>query len=94
MVWPYIRSMHGEGVSYSLELTRRLFRSRSLRIALRVRGPDGQVTGCRMSNGQFRIVLADGLRIEIDPGFDASELRRLITALNGGDLRGIVAHQV
>ena len=47
-----------------------------------------------VSNGQFRIVLADGLRIEIDPGFDASELRRLITALNGGDLRGIVAHPV
>ncbi len=51
-------------------------------------------TGNGVSNGQFRIVLADGLRIEIDPGFDASELRRLITALNGGDLRGIVAHQV
>jgi hypothetical protein len=38
--------------------------------------------------GQFRIVLADGLGVEIEPGFDASELRRLITALNGVDLRG------
>jgi hypothetical protein len=45
-------------------------------------------------NGQFRIVLADGLQIEIEPGFDASELRRLIIALKGGDLGGIMAHPV
>lgn len=38
-------------------------------------------------NGQFRIVLADGLRIEVDPGFDAAELRRLIAALDCLELR-------
>src|SRR6266700_5769885 len=36
-------------------------------------------TGSMVRNGQFRIVLAQGLRIEIEPGFDAAELRRLIT---------------
>jgi hypothetical protein len=39
-------------------------------------------------NGQFRVVLAGGLRIEVEPGFDAIELRRLIMALDSGDLRG------
>jgi hypothetical protein len=43
-------------------------------------------TGSKVRNGQFRIVLAQGLRIEVEPGFDAAELRRLITALDGGDL--------
>jgi hypothetical protein len=38
-------------------------------------------------SGQFRIALADGLRIEVEPGFDAGELRRLIAALDGGPLR-------
>ena len=42
-------------------------------------------------NGQFRIVLAEGLRIEIERGFDAAELRRLIAALSGGDLRSGLA---
>jgi|ERR1035438_1377328 transposase-like protein len=32
---------------------------------------------------QFRVVLADGLRIEVEPGFDAAELRRLLAALDG-----------
>jgi len=32
--------------------------------------------------GQFRVVLADGVRIEVDAGFDAAELRRLIAALD------------
>jgi len=36
-------------------------------------------------NGQFRVVLAQGLRIEIEPGFDAAELRRLIAALYGSE---------
>ena len=31
---------------------------------------------------KFRIVLSQGLRIEVEPGFDASELRRLISALD------------
>ena len=43
-------------------------------------------------NGQFRIVLAEGLRIEVEPGFDAAELRRLIAVLNGGDLRSSWSH--
>jgi len=38
-------------------------------------------------NVQFRVVLAQGLRIEVDPGFDATELRRLITALDGSESR-------
>jgi hypothetical protein len=42
-------------------------------------------------NGRFRVVLAQGLRIEVDPGFDATELRRLIGALDGGDLHGCLS---
>ncbi len=45
-------------------------------------------------NGQFRIVLAGGLRVEVEPGFDAAELRRLIVALDSGDLRGSLARSV
>lgn len=33
-------------------------------------------------SGQFRVVLAQGLRIEVEPCFDAAELRRLIAALD------------
>jgi transposase-like protein len=39
-------------------------------------------------SSQFRVVLSDGLRIEIEMGFDAAELRRLIAALAGVELRG------
>jgi len=42
--------------------------------------------GSLVPNGQFRIVLTDGLRIEVEPGFDAAELLRLIAVLDGGDL--------
>jgi hypothetical protein len=49
-------------------------------------------TGSEAWNGQFRIVLADGLRIEVELGFDAAELRRLIAVLNGGDLRSSWPH--
>ena len=45
-------------------------------------------------HGQFRIVLADGLRVEVDPGFDAAELRRLIAALDGRQSRGFVSRPV
>ena len=38
-------------------------------------------------NGQFRVVLADGLRIVVEPGFNAAELRRLIAALDSIHLR-------
>lgn len=51
-------------------------------------------TGSMVRNGQFRIVLAQGLRIEVEPGFDAAELRRLITALDGGDLCGRLSRLV
>ena len=44
--------------------------------------------------GQFRIVLADGLRIEVDAGFDAAELRRPIVAINGGQLHGLLSRSV
>jgi hypothetical protein len=50
--------------------------------------------GSLLQSGQFRIVLADGLRIEVDPGFDAAGLRRLITALDGGDLCGRLSRPV
>ena len=39
-------------------------------------------------NGGFRVELAEGLRIEVEPGFDAAELRRLIAALDGVRSRG------
>lgn len=45
-------------------------------------------------NGQFRIVLAQGLRIEVEAGFDAGELRRLIAALDGAALRGCLPQSV
>ena len=47
-----------------------------------------------LRNGQFRVVLAHGLRIEVDPGFDAAELRRLIAALDSGELRGCSSRPV
>lgn len=43
--------------------------------------------GSLARNGQFRVVLAQGLWIEIEPGFDAVELRRLIAALDGTESR-------
>ena len=39
-------------------------------------------TASRGRRGQFRVVLSQGLRIEVEPGFDAAELRRLIAALD------------
>jgi len=48
-------------------------------------GPSGE------RGGQFRIVLSQGLRIEVEPGFDAAELRRLITALDDAERRSGLA---
>ena len=45
-------------------------------------------------NGHFRVVLSEGLRIEVDAGFDAAELRRLITALGSRELRSSLSHWV
>jgi hypothetical protein len=50
--------------------------------------------GSLVPNGQFRIVLTDGLRIEVEPGFDAAELLRLIAVLDGGDLRSRLSRPV
>jgi hypothetical protein len=32
-------------------------------------------------SGHFRVVLAQGISIEVEPGFDVAELRRLVAAL-------------
>ena len=50
-------------------------------------------TGSVASGGQFRIVLDDGLRIEIEPGFDVAELRRLIAALAPAEFRAGLSHK-
>jgi hypothetical protein len=42
--------------------------------------------GSMERSGQFRVVLASGLRIEVEPGFDAAELRRLIATLDSVQL--------
>jgi len=44
--------------------------------------------GSMERSGLLRVVLAPGLRIEVEPGFDAAELRRLIAALGTAELRG------
>ena len=41
-------------------------------------------------SGPFRVVLARGISIEVEPGFDAAELRRLITALDSAAVYGVV----
>lgn len=43
---------------------------------------------------QFRVVLAHGLAIEVEQGFDAAELRRLIAALDGVQLRNCLQQPV
>ena len=40
------------------------------------------------------VVLCQGLRIEVEPGFDAAELRRLIAALDSTLWRAGLAHAV
>ena len=45
-------------------------------------------------SGQFRIVLSRGLRIEVEPGFDAAELRRLIAALDSTQRHTGLSHAV
>lgn len=41
-----------------------------------------------MRSGQFRVVLAQGISIEVERGFDAAELRRLVAALDSAAMRG------
>ena len=50
--------------------------------------------GSAERSGQFRVVLSHGLRIEIEPGFDAAELRRLIAALDSGVGRDYLSRSV
>lgn len=45
-------------------------------------------------SGQFRVVLSRGLRIEVEPGFDAAELRRLIAALDSTQRQPSLSHAV
>jgi len=47
--------------------------------------------GSMERSGQFRVVLAHGLGIEVERGFDAAELRRLIAALDSGDVGGCLS---
>ncbi len=51
-------------------------------------------SGSEGRSGQFRVVLSDGLRIEVEAGFDGAELRRLIAALDGVELRGCLSRPV
>ena len=60
---------------------------------------DGAVAGAMRAarlgqSGQFRIVLSRGLRIEVEPGFDAAELRRLISALDSTQWHSGLSHSV
>ena len=44
--------------------------------------------------GRFGVVLSQGLRIEVEPGFDAAELRRLMIALDGTYRHADLPHSV
>ena len=51
-------------------------------------------TGSTGWSGQFRVVLSQGLRIEVERGFDAAELRRLIAALDSTQWHTGFSHPV
>jgi transposase-like protein len=51
-------------------------------------------TGSTGWSGQFRVVLSQGLRIEVEAGFDAAELRRLIAALDHTQRQTGLSHSV
>ena len=58
-------------------------------------GPRGAMQSAVAGRGgQFRVVLSQGLRIEVDPGFDAAELRRLIAVLDVVESRSSSARSV
>jgi hypothetical protein len=63
-------------------------------VAERAAAIDSMRTASMKSSGQFRVMLACGLRIEVEPDFNAMELRRLIAALDSvalsSDLRRTV----
>ncbi len=54
----------------------------------------GRQTGSTGWSGQFRVVLSQGLRIEVEAGFDAAELRRLIAALDHTQRQTGLSHSV
>ncbi len=54
----------------------------------------GRQTGSTGRSGQFRVVLSQGLRIEVEAGFDAAELRRLIAALDHTQRQTGLSHSV
>jgi hypothetical protein len=51
-------------------------------------------TGSVAPRVPFGIILRGGLRIEVEPGFDAAELRRLIAALDSMQRRAGLSHAV
>jgi hypothetical protein len=51
-------------------------------------------TASTARSGQLRVVLSQGLRIEVEPGFDAAELRRLIAALDPAQWHAGLSHSV
>lgn len=51
-------------------------------------------TGSTGWSGQFRVVLSQGLRIEVERGFDEAELRRLIAALDPTQWHTGLSHPV
>jgi hypothetical protein len=57
-------------------------------------GREPMLAGSAEQRGQLRVVLSSGLRIEIELGFDAAELRRLIAALEAPSLPGRLARAV
>jgi len=55
------------------------------------RGGKQMFAGSAERHGQMRVLLRSGLRIEVEPGFDGLELRRLIAALDAAVLPGRMA---
>lgn len=54
----------------------------------------GRMSSGMERHGQLRVVLTSGLRIEVEPGFDGAELRRLIAALEATALSGRMARAI
>lgn len=54
----------------------------------------GRMSSGMERHGQLRVVLPSGLRIEVEPGFDGAELRRLVAALEATALSGRMARAV
>ncbi len=55
---------------------------------------DAMRAGSVGRSGRFWVVLCQGLRIEVEPGFDAAELRRLVAALDNTQWRADLPHAV